>query len=47
VRLLAEAGVDPARDGLQIARVPGAEHPGASFGVLAAEALRQGLLDGF
>ncbi|HET9488591.1 MAG TPA: ABC transporter substrate-binding protein [Methylomirabilota bacterium] len=47
VRLLAEAGVDPARDGVQVVRVPGAERPGASFGVLAAEALRQGLLDGF
>ncbi|MGH7314272.1 MAG: ABC transporter substrate-binding protein, partial [Candidatus Rokuibacteriota bacterium] len=33
--------------GVQIARVPGAERPGASFGVLAAEALSQGLLDGF
>jgi ABC-type nitrate/sulfonate/bicarbonate transport system substrate-binding protein len=47
VRLLAEAGIDPVRDGVQIVRVPGAERPGASFGVLAAEALRQGLLDGF
>ncbi|HEV8641347.1 MAG TPA: ABC transporter substrate-binding protein [Methylomirabilota bacterium] len=46
-RLLAEAGVDPERDGVQIARVPGTERPGASFGVLAAEALRAGLLDGF
>jgi len=36
VRLLAEAGVDPARDGVQIARVPGTERPGTSFGVLVA-----------
>ena len=42
VRLLAEAGVDPARDGVQITRVPGTERPGTSFGVLAAEALRRG-----
>ena len=47
VRLLAEAGVDPARDGVQITRVPGTERPGTSFGVLAAEALRRGELDGF
>src|SRR5438876_2651896 len=47
VRLLAEADVDPERDGVQIVRVPGTERPGASFGVLAAEALRAGLLDGF
>jgi ABC-type nitrate/sulfonate/bicarbonate transport system substrate-binding protein len=47
VRLLAEADVDPERDGVQIALVPGTERPGASFGVLAAEALRAGLLDGF
>ncbi|MGH7312432.1 MAG: ABC transporter substrate-binding protein, partial [Candidatus Rokuibacteriota bacterium] len=47
VRLLAEAGVDPERDGVRIARVPGAEYPGASFGVLAAEALSAGSLDGF
>jgi NitT/TauT family transport system substrate-binding protein len=47
VRLLAEAGVDPERDGVQITRVPGTERPGTSFGVLAAEALRRGELDGF
>jgi ABC-type nitrate/sulfonate/bicarbonate transport system substrate-binding protein len=47
LRLLAESGVDPQRDGVQITRVPGAERPGVSFGVLAAEALEAKLLDGF
>ena len=45
--LLAEAGIDPARDGVAIAPVPGALDPGASFGVLAAEALERGVVDGF
>ena len=45
--LLAEAGIDLQRDAVQIVPVPGADAPGASFGVTAAEALRQGLLDGF
>ena len=45
--LLAEAGIDPARDGVSIAPVPGALDPGASFGVLAAEALERGTVDGF
>jgi ABC-type nitrate/sulfonate/bicarbonate transport system substrate-binding protein len=46
-RLLAEAGIDPARDRVSIAPVPGAFDPGASFGVLAAEALEKGAVDGF
>jgi ABC-type nitrate/sulfonate/bicarbonate transport system substrate-binding protein len=46
-RLLDETGVDPARDGVAIGPMPGAEAPGASFGVLAAEALERGLIDGF
>jgi ABC-type nitrate/sulfonate/bicarbonate transport system substrate-binding protein len=46
-RLLAEAGIDPVRDGVAIAPVPGALDPGASFGVLAAEALERGVVDGF
>jgi len=33
LRLLHEAGVDPARDRVQIAPVPGGTDPGASFGV--------------
>ena len=46
-RLLAEAGIDPVRDQVAIAPVPGALDPGASFGVLAAEALERGVVDGF
>ena len=45
--LLGEAGIDPARDGVAIAPVPGALDPGASFGVLAADALERGVIDGF
>jgi ABC-type nitrate/sulfonate/bicarbonate transport system substrate-binding protein len=47
LRLLHEAGVDPVRDGVQIASVPGGTDPGASFGVTAAAALERGLVDGF
>src|ERR687892_45807 len=47
LHLLHESGVDPARDGITIAPVPGADAPGASFGVLAADALERGLVDGF
>lgn len=46
-QLLSAAGIDPARDGVAIAPVPGASDPGASFGVLAADALERGLVDGF
>lgn len=45
--LLREVGIDPARDGVAIAPVPGADAAGASFGVLAAEALERGVIDGF
>ncbi len=47
LRLLQESGVDPARDGVTIAPVPGGTDPGASFGVTAAEALERGTVDGF
>ena len=47
LQMLREVGVDPARDGVRIAPVPGALDPGASFGILAAEALERGLVDGF
>jgi ABC-type nitrate/sulfonate/bicarbonate transport system substrate-binding protein len=47
LHLLREAGVDPVRDGVKIAPVPGANDPGASFGVTAAEALERGAVDGF
>ncbi len=46
-RLLVEGGVDVTRDGVTIMRVPGTEQPGTSFGVMAAEALRSGSIDGF
>src|SRR5881628_1093601 len=47
IQVLGEVGIDPARDGVRIAPVPGALDPGASFGVLAADALERGLVDGF
>jgi NitT/TauT family transport system substrate-binding protein len=47
LRLLVESGIDPARDGVTIAPVPGGTDPGASFGVTAAEALERGTVDGF
>src|SRR5438552_10226458 len=47
LQMLREVGVDPARDGVRIAPVPGALDPGASFGVLAADALERGVVDGF
>lgn len=46
-QLLHEAGIDPARDGMTIAPVPGGTAPGASFGVVAADALERRLVDGF
>ena len=45
--LLHEAGIDPTQDSITVAPVPGALAPGASFGVLAAQALERGLIDGF
>jgi ABC-type nitrate/sulfonate/bicarbonate transport system substrate-binding protein len=47
LRLLAEVGLDPARDGITIGPVPGALDPGASFGVVAADALERRVVDGF
>ena len=38
-RLLIEAGIDPARDGVNIAPVPGTQGAGVNFGVTAAKAL--------
>src|SRR5256884_8819891 len=46
-RLLAEAGIDLARDKVHVARIPGAERPGVAFGALAAAALESRQLDGF
>jgi NitT/TauT family transport system substrate-binding protein len=50
-RLLTEAGIDPQRDGVTIAPVPGAagketESP-VNFGLTAAKALEDGKIDGF
>jgi len=47
LRLLTEVGIDPTRDGITIGPVPGALEAGASFGVVAAQALERGLVDGF
>lgn len=47
LRLLQEVGIDPAREGITVAPVPGVLEPGASFGVLAAAALERRLVDGF
>ena len=45
--LLADAGIDLERDGVDLAPVPGAAEPGVSFGVHAARALEEGVIDGF
>src|SRR6266851_4559502 len=46
-RLLAEAGIDAERDGVNIAPIPGAHGAGMNFGVTAAKALEDGKVDGF
>ena len=46
-RMLTEGGIDLERDGVEIAPVPGTSGPRVSFGVTAARALEEGLLDGF
>jgi NitT/TauT family transport system substrate-binding protein len=46
-RLLLDAGLDLERDGVRVVGVPGANEPGVSFGVAAAQALADGKLDGF
>ena len=46
-RMLAEADIDPARDGVVLGPVPGSGEPGVSFGVHAAQALEDGIIDGF
>lgn len=46
-QLLTEGGIDPARDGVEIAPIPGAHGAGTSFGVIAAQALEDGRVDGF
>jgi NitT/TauT family transport system substrate-binding protein len=46
-RLLTEAGIDLERDGVRIAPVPGASGASVNFGLTAAKALEDGLIDGF
>ncbi|HXP30131.1 MAG TPA: ABC transporter substrate-binding protein [Stellaceae bacterium] len=46
-RLLIEAGIDPERDRVTIAPVPGAQGAGVNFGVTAARALEERKIDGF
>jgi ABC-type nitrate/sulfonate/bicarbonate transport system substrate-binding protein len=45
--LLIEAGIDPAREGVTIAPVPGAQGAGVNFGLTAAQALAERKIDGF
>jgi ABC-type nitrate/sulfonate/bicarbonate transport system substrate-binding protein len=45
--LLIAAGIDPARDGVAIAPVPGAQGAGVNFGMTAAQALAERKIDGF
>ena len=46
-RLLVESGIDLKKDQVQLGPVPGAAEPGISFGVHAAKALEEGIIDGF
>jgi NitT/TauT family transport system substrate-binding protein len=46
-RLLAESGIDPERDGVRIAPVPGSLEAGVNFGITAAKALEDCKIDGF
>src|SRR6516164_2480254 len=46
-RLLTEAGIDLQRDAVRIAAVPGASGASVNFGLTAAKALEDGLIDGF
>jgi NitT/TauT family transport system substrate-binding protein len=46
-RLLIEAGCEPERDGITIAPIAGAHGGGTNFGVMAAQALEDGRVDGF
>jgi ABC-type nitrate/sulfonate/bicarbonate transport system substrate-binding protein len=46
-RLLIAAGIDPVRDEVAIAPVPGAQGAGVNFGVTAARALEARAIDGF
>lgn len=47
LRILADSGIDLQRDGVTVMPVPGSTGQGVSFGVNAAKALENGLIDGF
>jgi ABC-type nitrate/sulfonate/bicarbonate transport system substrate-binding protein len=46
-QLLIESGIDPDRDGVTIMPIPGSLDEKVNFGVAAARALEQGVIDGF
>jgi len=46
-QLLVESGIDPDRDGVTIMPTPGSLDKKVNFGVAAARALEQGIIDGF
>jgi NitT/TauT family transport system substrate-binding protein len=46
-QMLLERGIDPEKESIQIAPIPGAHGAGMSFGVIAAQALADGRVDGF
>ena len=46
-QMLIEAGIVFERDQVEVGPIPGTNEPGVSFGVTAARALEEGLLDGF
>ena len=46
-RMLLAAGIEPERDGVEIAPVPGFVGMGVNFGVMAAKALEERKIDGF
>jgi len=46
-KLLADAGIDEKRDNVTVMPVPGSLNAGVSFGVNAAKALEDGIIDGF
>ena len=45
--LLEDGGIDIERDKVSIAPVPGAKGPGVNFGLMAAQRLQEGQIDGF
>jgi len=46
-QMVVDSGLDLVRDDIRIVGVPGAHEPGASFGIVAAKALEDGVVDGF